>query len=274
MTTPQYDITSPHNPRVGFARSLHSAKGRVAAGMFLIEGPHLIIEAFRAAAVPVFVLWDPAEVRDPQARSAVARWAAAGVETLAAPAAVVARAAETQTPQGIVAALPLAEVGPERVASRRAARPRSLVLVLDALSDPGNAGTILRAALAADVERVILTPGAVDVFNPKVVRAAAGAHLRVPIAPEQPWDAIAAEYAGSWQILVADGTATTDYAGVDLTRPTVLIIGNEAHGPSPEALALATARVRIPMANDVESLNAAIAASIILFEATRQRRSR
>jgi RNA methyltransferase, TrmH family len=272
MITPPYDITSPHNPRVGMLRSLHSAKGRVAAEMLLLEGPHLIIEAFRADVVPALVLWDPAEVDDPLARSAVARWNAAGVETLTAPAAIVARAAETQTPQGIVAALPFAEVTPDRVAARRVARPRSLVLVLDALSDPGNAGTILRAALAADVERVILTPGAVDIWNPKVVRAAAGAHLRLPIVAEHPWEAIAAAYAGSWQILVAEGTATIDYVTADLTRPTVLIIGNEAHGPSVQALAITTERIFIPMANDVESLNAAIAASIILFEATRQRR--
>ena len=164
----------------------------------------------------------------------------------------------------------------ERLRARRRGRFRPLLLVLDELADPGNLGTILRSALAADVDEVLLTRRCVDPYHPKVVRAASGAHFHQPIAAQQSWEQIAQRLAGApktAQVLLAEANAQRPYYETDLTQRTALIIGNEAHGPSAEARRLATERVSIPMWNGVESLNAAIAASLLLFEATRQQRS-
>jgi TrmH family RNA methyltransferase len=269
-------ITSPHNPKVAFVRSLHTGKGRKAAQAFLIEGPHLIQEAARAHIRPDLVMVDPATVEHSPLKANLAFWEGEGVEVFAVPPEIMARVSEAQTPQGIIAVVTHDRVAPERLASQRQGRFRPLVLVLDDISDPGNAGTILRSALAADVDVVLLTPNCVDAFAPKVVRAASGAHFHLPIRIDQSWNAVASLLAGApamRQVLVADAAGDTDYAAIDYTQRTAIIIGNEARGPSAAARARATRHIRIPMYNHVESLNAGIAASIILFEGVRQRRA-
>jgi len=147
--------------------------------------------------------------------------------------------------------------------------------VLDNLADPGNMGTILRTALAADVHEVLLTANSVDCFNPKVMRSAAGAHVALPIGTNLSWEAIsermALHCAGSPRILLAEAGSPHIYYEQDLRAPFTLIIGNEAQGPSAEARALATLSISIPLANSVESLNAAMATGIILYESVRQR---
>jgi len=145
------------------------------------------------------------------------------------------------------------------------------------VSDPGNMGTILRSALAADVDEVLLAPGSADPLSPKVVRAGAGAHFYLPIRAELDWAQISERLYGApaaQQTLLAEADAQRAYDDVDMTVRTALIVGNEAHGPSTEATRLATERVMIPMWNKIESLNAAVAASVILFEAARQRRAK
>jgi TrmH family RNA methyltransferase len=149
-----------------------------------------------------------------------------------------------------------------------------VLLILDELADPGNMGTILRTALAADVAEVLLTPGCVDCFSPKVVRAAAGAHIALPLATDLSWETIAERINSHCReerrVLLAEAESSHLYYQQDLRRPFALIVGNEAHGPSPEARGLASLAISIPLANGVESLNAAMAAGIILYEAVRQ----
>lgn len=271
-----HHITSPHNPKVGFLRTLHTAKGRKEAGAFLIEGPHLVAEALKARIPLDLVLIDPDAFANDPLLGEVAFLAEEGVEVIGAAPAVIERVSETLTPQGIVAVVPLASLAAEKLRAQRRGRLRPLVLVLDDLRDPGNVGTILRSALAADVDVVLLTPNCADPFAPKVVRSASGAHFHLPILAQQSWEAITAYLGGSpkmQQILVAD-SAAADYADLDLTQRTAIIIGNEAHGPSAAARKLATHNIRIPMYNGVESLNAAIAASVLLFESVRQRKAK
>ena len=135
-------------------------------------------------------------------------------------------------------------------------------------------GTILRTALAADVAQILLTPSCVDCFSPKVVRAAAGAHVALPVAVDQSWDAIEEQIKQHCQnerrVLLAEAGSQHIYFEQDLRIPFALITGNEAHGPSPEARKRATTTISIPLANNVESLNAAMATGIILYEAVRQ----
>jgi TrmH family RNA methyltransferase len=273
-------ITSLSNSHIASLRALHTAKGRHTSGAFLVEGPHLLEATLEAGVLPTLVLF----ASDALERGAAGRRLlgqleaarAAGGTILEATEQVVARACDTQTPQGIVAAVALGAVAPDAVRARRRGRARPLVLLLDALSDPGNLGTLLRSALAADVDEVWLGPGCADWLAPKVVRAGSGAHFHLPVRAALSWEAIAQRVRGAprvQQVLLAEAASAQPYDQFDLTQRTILIVGNEAHGPSPEAGALATARVAIPMWNRVESLNAATAASVILFEAGRQRRA-
>jgi TrmH family RNA methyltransferase len=176
---------------------------------------------------------------------------------------VMAACSDTETPAGILAVMPMPRLAP-------APRP-TFVLIVDALRDPGNLGALLRSAAAAGVDAVWLAPGTVDAYSPKVVRGAMGAHFRIPIDAIE-WDRIATHVDGL-DVWLADGAAETSYTQVDWTRPCALIVGGEAHGASAEAARLARGRARIPMARAVESLNAGVAASVILFEAARQRRA-
>jgi RNA methyltransferase, TrmH family len=270
-------ITSGSNPRIAQLRALHTPKGREAAGMFLIEGPHLLEEALSARVTPRLIVFDPdALARTVEGRRLLERiHEARAAEALEATPSAIERASDARTPQGVVAAVALADLAPDRIRTQRRGRSRPLLLALDALSDPGNMGTILRSALAADVDEALLGPECADPFAPKVVRAGAGAHFHLPIRHGLRWPEIAERFAGApvaEQVLVAEAAGRVAYDEVDLTQRTALVIGNEAHGVSRQAAALATERISIPMWNKVESLNAGIAASVILFEAARQRR--
>ena len=276
-------ITSPANARVREARDLLTGRGRKQHGLFLMEGPHLLESVLDAGIMPAEVFYQPALLaRTRQGQALLERL----LSTASLPAErlvevserVIEALGETETPQGVVSVLPLDAFAPERIRSRRPRGRRAALLILDALADPGNMGTILRTALAADVEEVLLSPNCVDSFSPKVVRSAAGAHVALPIAVNQSWSAIAqrveAHCEGQPRVFLAEAGRANWYFEQDLRSPFALIIGNEAHGPSQEARSIATDTVSIPLENNVESLNAAMAAGIILYEAVRQRYQR
>lgn len=274
-------ISSTSNRNVQELHALHTLKGRETAGAFLIEGPHLLDAALDAHILPRLVLYDPEALeRTAAGRRTLGRIEEArahGVEALEATGAAIERASDTRTPQGVVASVALADVIADKVRARRRGRARPLLVVLDAISDPGNMGTILRSALAADVDEVLIAPGCSDPLAPKVVRAGAGAHFYLPVRTGLDWDGIKTWVHGApsvRQILLAEAEGTRAYDSFDLTVRTALVICNEAHGASPEAVRLSKLHVSIPMWNKVESLNAAVAASVILFEAARQRRVR
>ena len=168
---------------------------------------------------------------------------------------------DTATPAGILAVLPMQP--------RPLPAQPSLLLILDEINTPGNLGTMLRTAGAAGADGVLLGPGCVDVYNPKVVRGSMGAHLRLPIH-SQTWPEIAATVEGM-QVWVATLEAERAYTAVNWQQPSALIIGSEAAGAGEAARQLANGSITIPMHAATESLNAAMAAGIILFEAARQR---
>ncbi|HEX6799619.1 MAG TPA: RNA methyltransferase [Ktedonobacterales bacterium] len=273
-------ITSGSNQHIQLLRSLHTPKGREQQQAFLVEGPHLLEATFAAGVTPLLVVYNPDDLeRTAEGRKLLGQIQAAAAEGAqvyeAAPAAVE-RAADTRTPQGVVAAVAQADVATAKVRARRRGRMRPIVLLLDAIGDPGNLGTILRSALAADADEVALGPGCADPFNPKVLRAGVGAHFRLPVRELASWAEARELLRGApaaRQVLVAESEGRVPYVECDLTLRTGLIVGNEAHGTSPEAAKMATQHISIPMYNHVESLNAAVAASVILFEAARQRRT-
>lgn len=273
-------ITSAANPRIAQLHALHTPKGRAAAGMFLVEGPHLLAAVFEVHVLPRMVVYDPEALErmteGRRLRERILEAEASGVPVFEASPAAIERAGDTRTPQGVVAAVAVEEVAPDRVRARRRGRARPLLLVLDMLSDPGNLGTVLRAALAADVDEVLLAPGCADPLAPKVVRAGSGAQFQLPVRVGLGWGEIRERLRGAphvRKVLLAEAGARLAYDVCDLTQRTALIIGNEAHGPSGEAEETATQHISIPLWNRVESLNAAVAASVILFEAARQRRA-
>ena len=255
-------IISVANEKVKYVRSLYRRRVRYRERHFVIEGVRLVREAFRAGIVPALLFYGEGIGAIPSGRELLAEIQQRGDSPAFAVSERVMKAlADTVSPQGVLAVVPFVELAPP-------AGP-SLVLVIDRLRDPGNLGAILRSANAAGVEQVILAPKTVDPYNPKVVRGAMGAHFRLPILALS-WPEIA-EALTDVQVLLADVRAVRAYHEVDWTRPSALIIGGEAHGASREAKELAAATIAIPMHGGAESLNAAVAASVILFEAARQR---
>jgi TrmH family RNA methyltransferase len=254
-------ITSPQNPTIKYVRGLQSQrKAREAESVFVIEGPRLAEEAARAKVKASLVLYTLN--LDERGRAAVNKLERLGAKAEVISDAVMAAASDTETPAGLLAVVgrPAFLIVPKL----------SFALVVDRLGDPGNLGTLLRTAAAAGVEAVFLMPGTVDAFNPKVVRAAMGAHFQLPVA-EARWETLAGQLGGAtaW---VADAHAGDAYDRVDWRGPCALVVGSEAEGPSPAAQAFTPRRVHIPMPGQSESLNAAVAAGILLFEAARQKR--
>lgn len=276
-------ITSLANPRVAQVRDLHTTKGRKKSGLLLMEGPHLLEALLLTEVLPSEVYYQPELLqRTPEGRALLARLlhppaAWSRVELFEVSQRVSEALSDAQTTQGVHSVLPLRLFQPERLQARRPAVDRPALLVLDDLADPGNMGTILRTALAADVQAVLLTPHCVDCYSPKVVRAAAGAHVALPIWANLAWSAIEERIVhhcgkGAGRVFIAEASNSHIYYAEDLRQPFALIIGNEAHGLSSQARALADRVLSIPLANQVESLNAAMATGILLFEAVRQLR--
>ncbi len=254
-------ITSLSNPKIKLIRSLARRRARYAAQQFVVEGVRLIEEVIGAGIAPALVLYAARAENDPRAHALLERLRAATPEVFAASDEVMQAASSTETPQGIVAVAPF-------VALPMPAPP-PFALILDAVRDPGNVGTILRSARAAGVDAVFFAPGTADPYNDKVVRAAMGAHFRVPLRVAS-WEQIADAARGVPRVYLADARGDVVYTRADWTRPLALIVGGEAEGASDAARQIATARVSIPMHGGAESLNAAMAATVLLFEAARK----
>lgn len=198
-----------------------------------------------------------------------AQAAAAGVAVTAVSQAVLAAITQTRSPQGLVGVAGLVDVDLSELPSRL-----SLVVVLDAVSDPGNAGTVLRTADAAGADAVVLTAGSVDPHSGKVVRAAAGSlwHLPVVSGPALP-EVFEAMRARGLQVVATTGDGAHDLHALaeagGLDAPTAWVFGNEAHGLAEATLAAADLRVRVPLIGRAQSLNLAAAAAVCVYTSAR-----
>ena len=250
---------------------LRDARARAQEQAFVVEGPHALEGALdREASIEAVYLAPRADVAFP---ALVARLRDTRIPVHALKEGVLEKIGTTRTPQPVLAVAPI--VRPARDVLQR----DGLVVVGTVISDPGNLGTILRSAEAAGAAAIVLGPGSVDAYNPKVVRASAGAIFGIPVleAAAEGWsrvEALDALGALGRQRLGADATGSLPYDAVDLARPTALVLGNEAHGLDPEVAARLDGTVSIPMAGATESLNVAMAATVLCFEAARQRRAR
>jgi TrmH family RNA methyltransferase len=239
---------------------------RLEEGAFVIDGPVLLGEAL-AAGVTIEEVF-ATERADP-ALLAAAEQAGARIRTVTAE--VLARAVDTVTPNGLAAVARRVEVRLDDAVTAAATGPLSLVLV--DVADPGNAGTLLRAAEAAGAAAVLFCGTSVDPSNGKCVRASAGALFHLPVtsgaAAVRVLEALGAAGVRRVAAVVGDGVP---YDRADLTGPVAIVLGSEAHGLAPEVLAQVDEPLSIPMAGRSESLNVAMAGSVLCFEALRQRR--
>jgi RNA methyltransferase, TrmH family len=259
-------ITSPSNPAVRAARRLARPSSRArAGGRFLLEGPEGIRAALEAGHVPDSLLATERAAARHAGLVNLARQRGAQVTLVAEP--VLAGMAATTTPQGLVAVMP-------SVRRPLAALPPSprLVCVLAEVRDPGNAGTVLRAADAFGADAVVTTAGSVDPESPKAVRAAAGSLFHLPVVAGVPWPPLRAALRGRGLRLVgADPHAPRTLDQAPLDEPVALVLGNEAHGLPVEVADDLDLVVRVPLPGRAESLNLAAAAAVLLYEATRER---
>lgn len=236
-------------------------RAREETGLALLEGVRLVEEALQSGVAIDQVLWSEELTGRERGAALLAQLESAGVKrTLVTPSAL-ARAADTETPQGVVAlfrprAWRFEELGP------------GIILLLENLQDPGNLGTIMRSMEALGGAGLILA-GGVDPYNPKVVRSAMGALFRLPLIRSTLAEALTA--LPGRPVWVADLEGARAPWQANLAADAILIIGNEGNGPSPEAVAAAEGVVTIPMVGPTESLNAGVAASLLLYEAMRQR---
>ncbi|BBX52169.1 RNA methyltransferase [Mycolicibacterium poriferae] len=245
------------------AVKLHRHTGRRRAARFLAEGPNLVEAALRRGLVSeVFVTENAAE-----------RFAdlLAGAQTQLVTERAAKALSDTVTPVGLVAVCTVPDADLEQVL----ADGPTLVAVPVGVSEPGNAGTIIRVADAMGADAVVLAGPSVDPYNGKCLRASAGSIFSIPVIAEPDTDAaLTGLRDAGLQVLatVLDGSVSLD--DVDLARPTAWLFGPEAHGLPPDVVELATARVRIPMAGNAESLNIGSAAAICLYQSARASRRR
>jgi TrmH family RNA methyltransferase len=261
-------VTSRANPRVKQLRAAFAGHARLSGGLVAIEGEHLLYEAIRSGLVlkTIFV----------SERTSAPEWAPRSVELIELTDEVFSSVVDTQSPQGIAALLvpptwDLASAFPAKLPGIQS----PLLLLAAGLQDPGNLGTLIRSAEAFGATAVLTTAGTVSEWNQKALRASAGSVFRVPVVAIGPSDIPTLKSHGLHVFAAVAGSnpppGANSIANADLTQPCALMIGNEGAGLSAELLALADARVTIPTPGRVESLNAAIAGSLLLYEASRQR---
>lgn len=256
-------LENPRSPRVRAVAKLTKRSARQETGLFLLEGPQAAREAlaYRPDTLVEIFATPSALERHPELRASADD---AGLDILFASESVLAAMADTVTPQGIVA---VARQSPTSVRDIFASGPR-LVAICEEVRDPGNLGTIIRAADAAGADAIVLTGRTVDPYNPKVVRSTTGSLFHLPVAVGVELEtAIERAHAAGMRVVAADvkGQEFLEHRAT-LAVPTAWLFGNEARGLDDEALARADLALRLPIYGAAESLNLATAASVCLYE--------
>ncbi|TCK26178.1 TrmH family RNA methyltransferase [Pseudonocardia endophytica] len=256
------DLTSTANPRVKALVRLRTRRARTEAGVTLVEGHDELRLALEAGVRPSEVFWAPSLVREPDLLDAVGRARVTSVSRD-----VFARVAYRESPDGWLAVVP----APERPLEELELGANPLVLVAEGIEKPGNVGAMLRTAEACGADAVVAASAGTDFGNPNVVRASKGTVFAVPVAAADSDDVLAWLRARGLRIVVTTPAGTTRLDRSTLGGPAALVVGTEATGVTDRWLENADETVVIPMRGTVNSLNAATAAALALYEATRQR---
>jgi RNA methyltransferase, TrmH family len=262
-------VQSKQNARLKALRRAFSRAGRDTDGLAAIEGAHLLEEAVEAGlrVHTVFLrLGKGVGVFGPEEGSPVE------IETLVVPAEIFDAIVETETPQPVAALVEMPNWSwTDALTGKNGGAP--LIVVLAGIQDPGNLGTILRSAEAFGATGIVSLPGTVSAWNAKAVRASAGSVFRLPVlaaSAEECFQNLRENKTAIWATRAREAQPAES---VDLRRPVALLIGNEGNGVPEELAAQADGAITIPCPGPVESLNAAVAASVLLYEASRQRGS-
>ena len=264
MTSSYMEIMSVQNARVKDWAQLLERRGRDKQGKYIIEGYHLIEEALRAGAQVEAILFS--------LRKRVPCWSLPSLAAVrwngSASAKLCWRNARTRRRRrGLLAIVARPQLGMDELL----AGEHDLVVVLDGVQDPGNLGTIIRSADAVGAKAVVLGRGTVDLYNPKTIRSTMGSMYHLPIVEADLGELLPRARERGVRLVTTSLQAQGSCYDTDLRQPTWLILGNEAKGVSPEVAAQSDVQVIIPMQGKAESLNVAMAATVLLFEASRQR---
>ena len=259
-------ISSAANPRVKQTAALvKKARCRKQTGLFVVEGPKMFRELPAERVHEVYVT--EKFLQDPSCKKMLEHTPNVEVVTEE----VLKAMSDAQTPQGVLAVVRQYDY---TMADLKNSSGPSLLMILETIQDPGNLGTILRAGEGAGVTGVIMDRDSVDVYNPKVIRSTMGSIYRVPFFyTDDLTETLRALKSEGIRLFAAHLDGKRDSDQEDYTADVGFLIGNESRGLSCETSALADGLIRIPMAGKVESLNAAVASSILMFEAARQRRN-
>ena len=253
-------IQSSQNPKVQLVHALmNQGKARLKQQAFVAEGVRLVEDGLRSEAPLKFILHK--QILSTRSASLLQELNENGIEVNQVDDQLFDSLSGTEHSQGVLGVFGMKPFALPAQAD--------FLVVPDQLRDPGNLGTILRSAEAAGAQAVLLPPGNTDAFAPKFVRSGMGAHFRLTIQ-HLTWEVIKV-YLDGLKVFHADMQGEQIYWQADFRQPLALLIGGEAEGISPEGAQLATSSVRIPMAGETESLNAAVSASVLMFEVARQR---
>ena len=252
-----YDITSAKNPRLKRIKGLSQKKNREKCGEYTVEGMKSVTDAVSAGAdISCIVISDSFCIEAKELEN---------YEVLRVPDWIFDSVCDTKTPQGILAVIKLSDRGMKSIDKN------GMYIYCDGVRDPGNLGTIIRTADAAAFDGVLLSPDCADLYNPKTVRATMGSMFRIGIWEDitsQELAMLADEGMAVYGGLLADGAA--DYRDVDYVRGFIAVVGNEANGIS-EAVEKLCTPIKIPIYGGAESLNAGVAAAVIMYEAANKR---
>jgi RNA methyltransferase, TrmH family len=245
------------------ARLVSSSAERKRSGLSVLDGAHLLAAFLDSGAKPEELMVSRSGLDVAQIARLIERCAPARVTLLSE--SLYSALSTVESPTGVIACVRTPQCKPVPVNA-------TLAMLLEGIQDPGNVGTLLRSAAAAGAGHVLLSPHSAFAWSPKVLRAAMGAHFVMNIVENADLAAFVAGYRGTSVALAGNG-ARSLYE-LDLRAPTAIIVGNEGAGLSSGLLSAATVRAHIPMAGRIDSLNAATAGSIALFETVRQRASK
>lgn len=259
-------IKSGDNSRIRLVRKLATRKGRNAEGRFAVEGRNLVTEVLERDLDVDFIMI-PAGAADGAPEFIRKCIDSADVTVCEVPAREFAGLTDAENGIGMLAVVRLREYAPDLLDSLR---PDDNILVLDRIQDPGNMGTLIRTAVAAGYKAIVAMSGTVDIYSPKVLRATAGMVFEIPVIYVPDEDTLRGLLGRSGRhVVVTDVNGGVPYYEEDLSKGIALIIGNEGSGVSDALMEMADVRVTLPMKGRIESLNAAVAAAILMYEAVR-----
>ena len=260
-------ITSARNNKIKYLRSLYQKKYRRKNDQFVLEGVRLIEETIDEAINLSQVFYSDYLLRDNKGERLLNKLKQEGIEIYQLDDDLLGQVADTVSPQGILAVADKIEYSLNDILNKE----KELILIIDQIQDPGNLGTIIRTADAAGFDGLITTKGTVSLYNQKSLRATMGSFFRTPIAKVDDLDILKNEIKEShFNLVVADIAGENYHFEIDYLPATAIVVGNEAHGPRQELIDMAEQLIKIPLLGGAESLNVAMATSVIAYEAVRQ----